>query len=128
MVSILLVSRAKHYYILATFAMGMGISSVSYATQLIISCFICGSVGDRITKLNAVLDNVDENDLSDKAYKEWLMFATVMRNTRTFGFTIGGFAVLNKSTLIAVNTIILSINHIFILTNFLLFSDFYIYS
>ena len=64
-------------------------------------------VGDRITKLNTVLDNIDQKVLSDKAYKEWLTFATVMRNTRTFGFTIGGFAALNKSTLIEVCVFIL---------------------
>ena len=127
MVAIMSVSRTEKYPMFMFMVVVMVFSSISYSIQLIISCFICGSIGDRIVRLNAVLDNIDQKVLSDKAYKEWLTFATVMRNTRTFGFTIGGFAALNKSTLIAVNTIILSINDTFILT-FLLFSDFYIYS
>ena len=102
MVAIMSVSRTEKYPMFMFMVVVMVLSSISYSIQLIISCLICGSIGDRIVRLNAILDNIDQKVLSDKAYKEWLTFATVMRNTRTFGFTIGGFATLNKSTLIAV--------------------------
>ena len=101
------VSHMDRYPMFMSLVVVMAFSSISYSIQLIISCFICGSIGDRIVRLNAVLDNIDQKVLSDKAYKEWLTFATVMRNTRTFGFTIGGFAALNKSTLISVINILL---------------------
>ena len=102
MAAIFNISRIDKYPMLQTMVVIMKVASISYSLQLIISCLICGAISSSIEKLSAVLDNINVKDLSDKAYKEWLTFATVMRNTRTFGFTIGGFAALNKRTLIAV--------------------------
>jgi hypothetical protein len=80
----------------------LALSSVSSSVSTIISCFICGRVSDKSRKLHVVLDHLNARDMTDREFREWLTFATVMRNTRTFGFTIGGFAALNKSTLIEV--------------------------
>ena len=81
-------------------------NSTSCVIQLIASCFICGRVWDKCADIMSVLDDIRVDMLSERERKEWLMFVNVVRNTRTFGFTIGGFAALNKSALIAVIRII----------------------
>ena len=48
-----------------------------------------------------VLDDMNVNDMSDYEYKQWIIFNNIDLKSR-FGFTIGGFARLNKSTLISV--------------------------
>jgi hypothetical protein len=68
---------------------------------MIISCFVNGLVHEESDKIFAVLDKVKAQDLNDIEYKELLLFRTISRETK-FGFTIGGFAPLRKSTLIPV--------------------------
>ena len=75
--------------------------TASGVTELVISCLVCGSLHERADKLYAVLDKIDSNCLSQIECKEWLMFKAMDRNT-SFGFTIGGFAPLRKTTLISV--------------------------
>lgn len=76
-------------------------NSIHSVVELIISSFICGSVHQKSEELSEVLDRIDSNSLSESEYKEWLMFSNVCRKS-SFGFTIGGFAYLRKSTLIPV--------------------------
>jgi hypothetical protein len=68
---------------------------------MIISCFVNGLVHEESDKIFAVLDKVKAQDLNDIEFKELLLFRTLSRETK-FGFTIGGFAPLRKSTLIPV--------------------------
>ena len=91
---------------MSTFTNSIGFSSVSCGLQLIITCFMCGLVGDKCVDIMDTLNGMNTRDMTDREYREWHTFATVMRNTRTFGFTIGGFAALNKSTLISVQIFI----------------------
>ena len=75
--------------------------AVSGVTELVISCLVCGRLHDRADKLYASLDKIDSNNLSPNESLEWLMFKNIDRKTR-FGFSIGGFAPLRKTTLIPV--------------------------
>src|SRR6185437_7952481 len=88
---------------MSKYTTSIGFSGISCGLQLIISCFICGLVGDKCVDIMDTLNGMNTRDMTDREYREWHTFATVMRNTRTFEFTIGGFAALNKSTLISVN-------------------------
>ena len=74
---------------------------LSSTLEFIISCFICGSVDTKAKKIYSVLDVIPVNDLSDYEYKQWIIFKSISLKTR-FGFTIGGFASLKKTTLISV--------------------------
>ncbi|CAG2103968.1 unnamed protein product, partial [Medioppia subpectinata] len=78
----------------------MTFNSLSASISTIMSCFICGLVSTKSAKLQRILHAINARDLSDDEYNEWLMFGTIVRNTRTFGFTIGGYAVFNKLTFI----------------------------
>jgi hypothetical protein len=46
-------------------------------------------------------DNFNSGDFDANEYKEWLMFKNISKE-KMFGFTIGGFAPLRKTTLIPV--------------------------
>ena len=75
--------------------------AISGILELVISCLVCGRLHDRADKLYAVLDEIDSNSLLQNESLEWLMFKKIDRKTG-FGFTIGGFAPLRKTTLIPV--------------------------
>ena len=79
------------------------ITTLMETSDLVISCILCNSLVQKCLKIANILNAMNTRDMTDREFREWLTFATVMRNTRTFGFTIGGFAALNKSTLIKVN-------------------------
>ena len=79
----------------------MAFSTVSSVVEMIISCFVCGLVHEKFEQIYAVLDKWNSIDLSECDYKQWLMFKNVNRENR-FGFTIGGFVSLRKTTLISV--------------------------
>ena len=79
----------------------MTFSTISSIIETIVTCFICGSVYEKSDEIYAILDEFNANDLTDNEFKEWLMFNTISRKT-SFGFTIGGFASLRKTTLIPV--------------------------
>ena len=79
----------------------MAFSTALSVVELISSCIVCGSLHDTSHRIYAALDAFDANKLSEFEFKEWLMFKNVSRKTE-FGFTIGGFASLKKTTLIAV--------------------------
>ncbi len=75
--------------------------SVTSAVKLIISCFINGFVYEESEKIYVVLDKLDVKHMSGSEFRELIMFKTISRETN-FGFTIGGFAPLRKTTLIPV--------------------------
>ena len=76
--------------------------TVSAVIEMFISCFICGSLHEKSKNVFKVLDEFNANELSENEYKEWLMFRTIA-SKGGFGFTIGGFASLKKTTIISVN-------------------------
>ncbi|CAG2114022.1 unnamed protein product, partial [Medioppia subpectinata] len=80
----------------------IALSSVSLTVQLVVSCVICGSVGNKLNDIREVLDAINGDQLTDREFRELLLFKDSAKNSSTCGFTIAGFAVLNKSTLIAV--------------------------
>jgi len=83
------------------FATIMAFGTVSEILKLIISCFTNDLVYEENDKIYAVLDNINSKDINENEYKEVLLFKTMSRET-TFGFTIGGFAKLKKTTLLSV--------------------------
>jgi hypothetical protein len=85
----------------AQFANILAFGTVSEILKLIISCFTNGLVYEENDKIYAVLDNINSKDINENEYKEVLLFKTMSRET-TFGFTIGGFAPLKKTTLLSV--------------------------
>ena len=65
-------------------------------------CYFVGLIETKVQTLNNVLDGMVDTDLSYNEYNEWILFKNIIRNTQSFGITIGGFAKYNKSTFIAV--------------------------
>ena len=75
---------------------------ISFLIQLNANCLICGSVYDESDKLLAALDSIDINtDSDDKAFRETLLFLSMSRDLK-FGFSIGGFMPLKRTTLLSV--------------------------
>ena len=70
--------------------------------QFIMCCYYFGLIETKVQTLNNVLDGMVDTDLSHNEYNEWILFKKIIRNTHSFGITIGGFAKFNKSTFIAV--------------------------
>ena len=79
----------------------MAFTAFALVLELVISCSICGAVHESADQIYAILDSFNGNDLSDFEFKEWLMFKNISRKTK-YGFTIGGFASIRKTTLISV--------------------------
>ena len=77
------------------------ITSTSSSIKLVISCLINGLVHEESEDIYAVLDNMNVEDMDERNYKKWLIFKNISREIK-FGFTIGGFAPLRKTTLIPV--------------------------
>ncbi|CAG2116236.1 unnamed protein product, partial [Medioppia subpectinata] len=73
----------------------------SFIVEMIISCLMCGRIGVNVGKISAALNTICGSHWSDSEYKELVLFGNALRNTPTVGFTIGGFAAINKSTLIS---------------------------
>ena len=92
-------------------------STTVVVLQLVFSCIICGSVHKKSDKISDVLDRIKTCLLSDSQYRDWLSFKNICHN-KSFGFTIGGFAALKKTTLIAVSNQ-LSSNQIYFKPNFI---------
>ncbi len=92
--------------------------SITSTMKLIISCFINGLVHEESDRIYAVLDQLNGENLNEKEYKEWIMFKNASKEMN-FGFTIGGFAALRKTTLIPVMIYFETINIINLLTIFL---------
>ena len=76
-------------------------STITSIAELVLMCFICGSLHSKSSEVNRVLDDFSPNILSDNECNQWLVLKNVCNNSE-FGFTIGGFANLEKTTLIPV--------------------------
>ncbi len=96
---------AENNPILGQYVTGFAFGTVFEILKLIISCFINGLVYEENDKIYAVLDKINPKDINEDEYKEVLLFKTTSRKTK-FGFTIGGFAPLKKTTLLSVNRIV----------------------
>jgi hypothetical protein len=96
---------AENNPILEQYAAAFAFGTVFEILKLIISCLINGLVYEENAKIYAVLDNINSKDINENEYKEVLLFKTMSRETN-FGFTIGGFAPLKKTTLLSVNRIV----------------------
>ena len=76
-------------------------STISSIAELVVMCFICGSIQSNSSEVNSVLDDLNPNVLSVIECNQWLVLKNVCNNSE-FGFTIGRFANLEKTTLIPV--------------------------
>jgi len=92
---------AQNNAILREYATLFAFGSCSEILKLIISCSINGMVYDETERIYAVLDKINAYDFDEEEYKESIIFKTISRETK-FGFTIGGFAPLRKTTLLSV--------------------------
>ena len=79
----------------------MFITTLSCIGNMIITCYVCGSVHEKFEQIYAILDEFNANDLSDYEFKDWVMFNSISSKT-PFGFTIGGFAPIRKTTILSV--------------------------
>ncbi len=75
--------------------------SITSVLKLITDCYINGLVHEESDRIYSVLDGFKSRNLNDFEHKEWLMFKNVS-NDHKYGFTVGGFAPLRKTTLIPV--------------------------
>ena len=85
---------------LVMFTKLIAFSTVLSFIEILISCLICGSVHQKSDNIYALLDELTANSLSNNELNEWLMFKDSRKTN--FGFTMGGFAPLRKTTLIPV--------------------------
>jgi hypothetical protein len=83
---------------------GFAFNTITSSVKLVISCLINGLVHEESERIYSVLDNFKAEDFDANEYKEWLMFKNISKE-KMFGFTIGGFAALRKTTLIPVKKI-----------------------
>ena len=109
MINIYILAIISSTPMMKIFAKILTISTDSAIVEVIISCLVCGLVHEKSDKIFAILDEFNANELSENEYKEWLMFKAVSREV-WFGFTIGGFAPLRKTTLITVSSLLMKIN------------------
>ena len=98
---IYILTSSEDYLKIISILQVMGFSTLSSIGQMIISCLICGSLHQKSKTFHQILEDFNSNELTDNDYKEWLMFMSIA-SKGGFGFTIGGFALLNKTTLISV--------------------------
>ncbi len=75
--------------------------SITSVIKLITDCYINGLVHEESERIYSVLDQFKNRDLNNVRFREWLMFKNVSKDQK-FGFTVGGFAPLRKTTLIPV--------------------------
>ena len=101
MLNIYVLAIIKSIPQLGIFMRTLGICTEISIAEILLSAFFCGLVHEKSDQIYSVLDDLTANDLSDYEYNEWLMFKNICRKTR-FGFTIGGFAPIRKTTLIPV--------------------------
>ena len=117
MVNIYVLALSTKIPEIQSFAKMLAFSTFSAIFQTIVSCFICGSVHQKSQQIHKTLDKINSNDLSESEYKEWLMFKTIT-SKGSFGFTIGGFASLKKTTLIPVSNQMKEIFKLLIIIDF----------
>ena len=83
------------------FAKLLHFATYATLTDMIVSFWICGQTHQKSDEIHELLDEMSANSLSDYEYNEWLKFKIIDRKTR-IGFTIGGFAPMKFTSLLAV--------------------------
>ena len=101
MFTVYCLTALSHNRDVQNFSQSIIFGCITIVMEFIINCLICGSVEERTENLYEILHDIPVNDLSDYEYKQWIIFSNIVSKPR-IGFTIGGFARLNKTTLIAV--------------------------
>ena len=64
------------------------------------NCLIHGLVHEESDKLLSVMHTIDISKVSEQEFRETLIFMTIRREI-PFGFTIGGFMPMRKTTLLS---------------------------
>jgi hypothetical protein len=106
MLNIWMISLSDDSPIVKSHLEGFAFVTITSSIKLVISCFINGLVHEESERIYSVLDNFNAEDFDANEYKEWLMFKNISKE-KMFGFTIGGFAPLRKTTLIPVKKFII---------------------
>jgi hypothetical protein len=106
MLNIWMISLSYDSPIIKSRLEGLAFITITSSIKLVISCFINGLVHEESERIYSVLDNSNAEDFDANEYKEWLMFKNISKE-KMFGFTIGGFAPLRKTTLIPVKNFII---------------------
>jgi hypothetical protein len=106
MLNIWMISLSEDSPIVKSHLEGFAVVTITSSIKLVISCFINGLVHEESERIYSVLDNFNAEDFDANEYKEWLMFKNISKE-KMFGFTIGGFAPLRKTTLIPVKKFII---------------------
>ncbi len=101
MLNIWMISISNDSPIIKSRLEGLAFITITSSIKLVVSCFINGLVHEESERICSVLDNSNAEDFDANEYKEWLMFKNISKE-KMFGFTIGGFAPLRKTTLIPV--------------------------
>ena len=86
---------------MVNFAKLLHFATYATLTDMIVSFWICGQTHQKSDEIHELLDELSANSLSDYEYNEWLKFKIIDRKTR-IGFTIGGFAPMKFTSLLAV--------------------------
>jgi hypothetical protein len=132
MINIYIYSLSANNKIMEKYVTYFALKSITSVLKLIIDCYINGLVHEESERIYSVLDEFENRDLNHVKYKEWVMFKNVSKN-QNFGFTIGGFAPLRKTTLISVKInfqkkSIKLINFYFFLIDIYIHNELYRYS
>jgi hypothetical protein len=106
MLNIWIISLSDNSPITKSHLEGFAFNTITSSVKLVISCFINGLVHEESERIYSVLDNFNSGDFDANEYKEWLMFKNISKE-KMFGFTIGGFSALRKTTLIPVKNFII---------------------
>ena len=99
--------KNKSYILLSTWMLSCFIlfqlfsDAMTSTVKLVITCLVNGLVHDESEAIHKVLDRMSAKCLNDYDYKELVLMKTISRG-QSFGFTVGGFGQLRKSTLIQV--------------------------
>ena len=93
---------AQNNPIVRQFAALFVFHTASEITRLVINCMANGEVYEQCDKIMSLLDNINPGMFDEHTYREFIAFKGMSRDIH-FGFTIGGFAPLRKTTLLSVN-------------------------
>ncbi len=104
MINIYVYSLSGNNNIMKKYLTYHAFKSITSVLKLIIDCYINGLVHEESDRIYSVLDESKARNMNDIEYKEWLMFKNVSKDHK-FGFTVGGFVPLRKTTLIPVKII-----------------------
>ena len=103
MINIYIFTIHKSMNHITVFSYNCLLTAIIITIEICVSSLICGSTHSKTRQVHTVLDDLtDRTDLSDHNLNQWIVWKNVSADS-TIGFTIGGFAPINKQTLIAVS-------------------------